>query len=336
MADENLEEEEIPSLHEVYSDYFTIGAAVNSRTIQSERDLIVKHFNSLTAENEMKPETLQAHKDFFNYRRADSIVNLAMENDMKMRGHTLVWHNQTPDWFFSRFMIPLDRETVLGHMEDHINEVVGKYKGQVYAWDVVNEAISNDSNHLYRQESKWLEIIGEEYIRKAFEFAHAADPDAKLFYNDYNATQPGKRDRIYKMLKGLIEDGVPIHGMGLQGHWDIHGPSINEIRTAIEMYASLGLEIQITELDISVYSWGDNRRLQEPTPRMLDMQRERYGEIFELFREYSDVITSVTFWGVADNYTWLDDFPVEGRKDWPFLFDVNGEPKEAFWEVVNF
>ncbi|MEJ6950372.1 endo-1,4-beta-xylanase [Halanaerobiaceae bacterium ANBcell28] len=342
LADEVIDEREIPSLYEVFSEYFTIGAGVHPGRIDSKKDLILKHFNSLTATNQMKPDALQSREGDFNFGSADYIVDFAVENDMKVRGHTLVWHNQTPSWFFEdengnridqkEEITEEERQMVIGRMENHINEVVGKYKGIVYAWDVVNEAIDGGT---YR-DSPWLTIIGEEYIAKAFEFAHAADPDAKLFYNDYNATDPGKRDTIIEMLESLIEDGVPIHGMGLQGHWNIHGPSIFRIRTAIDMYSSLGLEIQITELDISMFEWGDNRKLEEPTRRMLNMQRDRYKEIFELFREYSSVITNVTFWGVADTSTWLDNFPVEGRKEWPFLFDVNGEPKDSFWEVIDF
>ena len=184
--------------------------------------------------------------------------------------------------------------------------------------------------------TKWLEILGEDYIRHAFEAAHEADPNALLFYNDYNETEPVKRDKIYKLVRSLKEKGVPIHGIGMQGHWNIYGPSLDEIRQAIELYASLDLQLHITELDLSMFHFEDRRTdLLVPTEQMVELQEQRYEDIFRLFKEYRDVITSVTFWGAADNYTWLDNFPVRGRKNWPFLFDGELQPKKAFWRVIR-
>lgn len=328
---------EAPSLHKVYEKYFNIGAAVNLRTINTQQELLASHFNSITAENDMKFESLQPAEGQFTFEKADQLAAFAQENGMKMRGHTLVWHNQTPEWVFQDSNgEPIGREQLLQRMKDHITTVMGRYKGQIYCWDVVNEAVTDEGPELYRQ-TKWLEIIGEDYIEKAFEFAHAADPDALLFYNDYNESHSEKREKIYQLVKSLVDKGVPIHGVGLQAHWNITNPSIDQIRAAIERYASLGLQLQLTELDVSVFNFDDKRTdLTELTNEINEKQSERYQQLFQLLREYQEVITAVTFWGAADDYTWLNDFPIKGRKNWPFLFDENHQPKDSFWKVVKF
>lgn len=325
------------SLANVYKEYFLIGAAVNKNTIQSQKNLLINQFSSITAENEMKPENLQREEDRFTFEVADQFISFAEKHGIKMRGHTLVWHNQTPDWMFSNSDGSLvGRELLLERMKSHISTVASRYKGRIYSWDVVNEAIDDHPDIFFRK-SKYLEIIGEDFIEKAFRFAHEADPNTSLFYNDYNECVPEKRDKIFKLVQSLIEKGVPIHGIGMQGHWNLTKPSLDNIRAAIEKYASLGLQIQITELDLSVFDSDDKRTdLTEPTSEMLTLQAERYDQVFALFREYKDVISSVTFWGAADDYTWLNDFPVRNRKNWPFVFDENHEPKQSFWRITNF
>ncbi|MDQ0226169.1 endo-1,4-beta-xylanase [Metabacillus niabensis] len=326
----------VPSLSEVYKDDFKVGAAVNPITLHSQKELIIKHFNSLTAENEMKFESLQPEEGTFTFDKADQLLSFANENHKSVRGHTLVWHNQTPDWVFKTKKGTIaDRYTLLERMNTHISTVMERYKGQIYSWDVVNEAVADTGVSLLR-DSKWKDIVGEDFIDKAFEYAHLADPNAALFYNDYNESHPEKREKIYSLTKSLVEKGVPIHGIGLQAHWNIYSPSLDHIRVAIERYASLGLQIHITEMDVSVYDVDDKRTdVKVPTQEMIIKQTERYNSFFELFREYSDVITSVTFWGAADDYTWLDDFPVRGRKNWPLLFDEHHQPKQSFWQVIN-
>ncbi len=327
---------EVPSLQKVYQNYFDIGAAVNLQTIEIQKSLLAKHFNSITAENEMKFENLQPEEGRFTFDNADKLAAFAKENGLKMRGHTLVWHNQTPLWVFQDEKGDLvSRDLLLHRMKEHITKVVQRYRGQVYCWDVVNEAVVDEGTELLRK-SPWLDIIGEDFIEKAFEFAHEADPEALLFYNDYNECNPVKRAKIYKLVQSLVDKGVPIHGVGLQAHWNINNPSMDEIRSAIERYASLGLKLQFTEMDVSVFSFDDRRmNLVKPTSEMLDLQAERYQQFFQMLREYKEEITAVTFWGAADDYTWLDDFPVKGRKNWPFLFDEKHQPKEAFWKVVR-
>ncbi|MFC0214467.1 endo-1,4-beta-xylanase [Paenibacillus chartarius] len=326
----------IPSLRQRYRGCFDIGAAVNLTTIESSRELLAAQFNSITAENDMKFERVHPEEGVYTFEAADRLVRFAGEHGMKVRGHTLVWHNQTPDWVFrAPGGGPAGRELLLERMKEHIDSVAGRYKGRVYAWDVVNEAIE-DKSGVWLRSSPWLEQIGEDFIAKAFEFAHAADPSAVLFYNDYNECDPAKRDKIIRLLSRLKEQGVPVHGMGMQGHWNLNGPSLDEIRAAIEGYAALGHQLQITELDISVFDFDDRRTdLRQPTEEMLVRQAERYQRVFALLREYRDAVTAVTFWGAADDYTWLDDFPVKGRKNWPFVFDEGHQPKPSFWKIAE-
>lgn len=323
------------SLYKTFEDDFYIGAAVSPNVLKTQGKFIAQHFNSITAENQMKFEELQPHRGQFKFEVADSMVEFAKARHMKMRGHTLIWHQQTPDWVFTNpDGSEVSREELLNTMEEHIKAVVSRYKESIYCWDVVNEAI--DDSQGYLRNSKWLKIIGEDYIQSAFEMAHRYVPDAVLFYNDYNAIVPEKRDRIYRLLKHLVDHKVPIHGMGIQGHWNIYEPCEDDIKRAIELYGSLGLQVQITELDMSMYEFKEGPRgLMTPTKEMLKLQEQRYESIFRIFEAYKEVITGITFWGVADDYTWLDDFPIVNRKNWPFLFDVNHEPKDSYYKVVG-
>ena len=235
----------------------------------------------------------------------------------------------------------MTKEVLLKRLKDHINAVVTRYKGKIYAWDVVNEVIEDDDSKYFR-ESLWYKICGEEFVEKAFQYAHEADPNALLFYNDYNTESAGKRDRIYKMVKGLLDKKVPIHGVGLQAHWSITHPTEQELGESIEKFSSLGLQIHITELDMSVYEIEHSarpRRADESdvfTPEMEAKQVEQYKMVFRVFREYKDKISSVTFWNVSDRSSWLHNFPVRGRKNYPLLFDPTLQPKKAYWEVIKF
>lgn len=330
-------------LKDYYRDYFAIGVAVSPRALTTdEAGLIKKHFNSLTAENAMKSQPIQPRENEFFWKDADSIAAFAQRNNMKMRGHTLVWHNQAPKWFFEDNGKPVGKEKLLERLRTHIHTVVGRYKGKVYAWDVVNEAISDNPNEFLRN-SKWLEICGEEYIAKAFQYAHEADPHALLFYNDYNEIDPSKRRKIIRLVEELRTKNVPIHGVGLQGHWALNEPSRQQLDETLNDFSKLGLNIQITELDISVYPKEHSARERtagdaqtEFTPEKEKEQAEVYKMCFGLFRKYKSSITSVTFWNISDRHSWLDNFPVRGRKDYPLLFDKNLKPKAAFREVVSF
>jgi endo-1,4-beta-xylanase len=330
-------------LKDYYKSYFPIGVAIRPQSVSGpESELILKHFESVTAENAMKMGPIHPKEDEYFWTDADAIVNFAQTNKLKIRGHTLCWHNQTPSWLFKDAQGgDVTKEVLLKRLKDHITAVVGRYKGKIYAWDVVNEVIDDDDSKYFR-DSPWYKICGEEFVAKAFEYAHEADPNALLFYNDYNTESAGKRERIYKMLKGLLDKKVPIHGVGLQAHWSIFSPTEEALRQSIEKFSSLGLKIQFTELDISVYQSEHSRRerrADEPdafTPEMEAKQIEQYKMVFKVFREYKDKITGVTFWNVSDKSSWLDNFPVRGRKNYPLLFDQNFQPKKVYWEVVRF
>jgi endo-1,4-beta-xylanase len=331
-------------LKDYYKDYFPIGVAVNPRMVQPglDAELIKAQFNSLTPENAMKMGPIHPEENRYNWTDADAIADFARQNNSKLRGHTLCWHNQTPAWFFiDSTGKTVSRDVLLARLKRHITDVMTRYKGTVYAWDVVNEAVPDTSTAIYRK-TKFLEIIGEDYIEKAFQYAHEADPKAQLFYNDYNTENPSKRERIFQLLKKLTAKGVPIDGVGLQAHWSIYEPTRQELEESITKFASLGLKVQFTEVDVSVYPKEHERRARRPTdkseftPAMNDRQAAQYKMLFEVFRKHRNTVTGVTFWNLTDRYSWLDNFPVPGRKDYPLLFDQNGVPKKAYESVVRF
>lgn len=332
-------------LKDYYAKYFPIGVAVGPQNLRgTDSLLIVTHFNSLTAENAMKMGPIHPAEGRWNWAAADAIVQFAQDHHMKMRGHTLCWHQQAPNWLFrdSATGKQVTKEVLLQRLKNHITELVNRYKGKVYAWDVVNEVIAVNDSSFYRN-SLWYQICGEDFISKAFEYAHAADPKALLFYNDFNTEDPKKRDKIYTMLRQLIAARVPVHGVGLQGHWNIYDANLGrELAASIEKFASLGLQVQVTELDISVYPAESDRRPKRPdetdafTPEQEQKQLEQYKTVFDTFRKYKGKLGSITFWNVSDRRTWLDNFPVAGRKNYPLLFDRENKPKRAYFEVVKF
>ncbi len=332
-------------LKDYYADYFPIGVSVSPQELIGEEvKLIVNQFNSITAVNAMKMGLLQPKENEYYWKDADSIVAFAKRNNMKIRGHTLVWHQQTPDWFFTdENGKQVTKGILLKRIKDHITTVVTRYKDDIYAWDVVNEAIADAKDTLYRN-SKFYQICGEEYIAKAFEWAHAANPNAMLFYNDYNEINPVKRAKIISVIKKLKASGVPIHAVGLQAHWTLQEPSKEQLEKTLKDFSLLHLPLQITELDVSVYSLeqtiqhGKKEKLPDInfTAEKENKQLQQYKMIFHVFRKYKKLISGVTFWNVSDKKSWLDNFPVKKRKDYPLLFDEALQPKKAFWEVVSF
>jgi endo-1,4-beta-xylanase len=329
-------------LKDYYKKYFPIGVAVKPSDLRGkEKSLILEHFNSITAENAMKMGPIHPGENRYFWSIADSIVEFGVANKIKVRGHCLVWHAQTPYWLFKDSVgEPVSKEVLLSRIKNHIETVVSRYRGKIYAWDVVNEVMADDTG--YYRKSPFLKIAGEDFIEQAFRYAHEADPKAILFYNDYNTENPIKRDKIYKMLKNLLAKGVPIHGVGLQAHWSINSPSRAELEKSIEMFSSLGLQIQFTELDVSVYAGRQGGQLITGekstqaisfTSEMEQKQLEKYQMIFEVFRKYKKHITGVTFWNLSDKYSWLDG---RGRKNYPLLFDTELQPKKAYYEVIKF
>lgn len=260
-----------------------------------------------------------------------------------MRGHTLCWHSQAPFWFFKDASgNRISKEVLYSRMKEHITAVVSRYKDVIYAWDVVNEVISDKKDEYFR-DSEFYKIAGEEFVEKAFEYAHAADPKALLFYNDYNEISAVKREKIIRMINGLKKKGVPVLGVGLQGHWALNEPSRQQLESTLADFSTLNLPLQITELDISVYPKEHDARDKKVedtdttfTAGKEEKQREVYKMCFEVFRKYRDIITSVTFWNISDRSTWLDNFPVRGRKDYPLMFDRNLQRKKVYGDIINF
>jgi endo-1,4-beta-xylanase len=331
-------------LKDYYKDYFTIGVAVSPWALKTdEADLILREFNSLTPENAMKMGPIHPEENKYNCAGADSIAAFARRHQLKLRGHTLAWHSQAPKWFFTDSAgKKVSKEVLLQRLKEHITTVVSRYRGTVYAWDVVNEVISDKRDEYFR-ESEFYKICGEEFVAKAFQWAHEADPDALLFYNDYNEIDPVKRGKIIRLVNKLKADGIPIHGIGLQGHWAITEPSREQLDSTLREFSSVGLPLQITELDISVYPKEHQARAARAgdTDTLYSSEKEQrqiatYKMCFELFRKYRKSITSVTFWNISDRHSWLDNFPVRGRKDYPLLFDKALWPKKVYWEVARF
>ncbi len=324
-------------LKDFYEGYFDIGVAITPQHTEGESaELIKKHFNSITAENVMKPGPIHPEEDRYFWEDADKIVDFAVANGLKVRGHTLCWHNQTGDWMFKDAQgNQASKELALVRLKDHITTVVTRYKGKIYAWDVLNEIIvDNDKAESPYRQSPWNEICGDEYIAKIFQWAHEADPDALLVYNDYGTENPGKRDRIYNMLKELLDAGVPVHAVGLQGHWSITDPTEENLRATIDKFSSLGIKVQVTELDVSIYSGRADTLNLGFTPEREQKQIDLYKMAFNVFREKKDVLNSVTFWNLTDRRSWRDS---RGPgKCYPLLFDENMAPKKVFWEVVKF
>ena len=343
-----------PVLKDVFSKDFLIGTCVNAYQINGTdpraKPFIAANFNSVTPENAMKWERIHPMPGKYDFTVADSIVSFALANKMFVVGHTLIWHSQTPRWVFQDSSgKPLTRDALISRMKEHITTVVGHFKGKVKGWDVLNEAVNEDGS---LRKSKWLEIIGKDYIQLAFEFANAADPGAELYYNDYNNELPAKREGIIPIIKDLKEKGVKIDGIGIQGHWHLESPDLNVIDGSINKYAALGLKVMITEMEVNVLPtppevYGADisqqaRYLEKLNPYSAGLPdsvsnhlAERYADLFGVFMKHKDVITRVTFWGVNDGYSWKNDWPIRGRTNYPLLFDRNYKPKPAFYAVIK-
>lgn len=318
-----------------YENCFKIGASFGIESIEKYSKILKEHFNSVTPENELKFCKVHPTLSEFRFGGSDKIVKFAQDNNMAVRGHTLVWHAQTPSWLFEDASGRLaSRELLLKRMENHIGTIMDRYRNEIDVWDVVNEPI--DDGDCFLRNTKWKECIGEDYIERAFQIAHEVNPKALLFLNEFNVEMDAKGEKTFELIKRLKKKGIPIDGVGIQGHYSINFPPIENIRNALERFSKLGILVHITELDVSMFSYDDHRTdLHRPLDEMKQKQIEVYREIFRALKDYKDIIQNVTLWGVADDYSWLDDFPVEGRKDWPLLFDEELKPKEALIEVCN-
>ncbi|GAB3423863.1 endo-1,4-beta-xylanase [Flindersiella endophytica] len=330
---------DIPSLRDVFADDFRIGTAISpSDTVGVASELAVKHFNSVTPGNAMKWDATEPAEGEFRFTDADQVASFAASNGLALRGHTLIWHSQTPAWVFQDASgreltnSPADKALLLARVENHVRAVAGRYAGQIYAWDVANEVIDESQPDGLRR-SRWYEIAGDDYLRTAFRVAREVAPGAKLYINDYGTEAPRKRQALYSVVARLRAAGVPIDGVGHQLHINSDRQSVAEVEATFRLFASLGVEQQVTELDISAYT-----NFVESSPAVsaetLAEQGYRYRDLFDLFRRYRSALTTVTIWGMSDGGTWLRSFPFP-RLDWPLLFDEDLQAKPAYWGVVD-
>ena len=335
-------------LKDAYKDYFSIGVAVNMRNISNPEQIAIikKDFNSITAENDMKPQPTEPAYGQFNWENADKIANFCRSNGIKLRGHCLMWHAQIGEWMYKDEKGDLvSKEKLFQNMKHHITAIVERYKDVIYAWDVVNEAISDggwqggrrgmgEHPSPYRN-SPLYQIAGDEFIKKAFIYAREADPNVLLFYNDYNAADPGKRDRIYNMVKSMKEEGVPIDGIGMQGHYNVYGPSMEDVDAALTKYSTIVKHIHITELDIRAnQEMGGQLNFSRDGGNISQvvktLQEDQYARLFKVLRKHKDVVDNVTFWNLSDRDSWL------GSRNYPLTYDENYKAKRVYSIIKDF
>ncbi len=341
------------TLKDAFENRFLMGVAVNTNQVDDVNSkatkVIVEQFNSIVAENCMKGEVVQPVENQFDFQDADKFVAFGEANGMFIIGHTLIWHSQAPAWFFTdNEGNDVSREVLIERMRSHINTVVGRYKGRVDGWDVVNEAFNDDGSW---RESKFLQIIGKDYIKLAFEMAHAVDPDAELYYNDYSMAHEAKCQGVIDMVADLKNSGIRIDAIGMQGHLTMDFPTIDAFEKSLVAFSKLGVNVMVTEFEISVLPFpSDNVTADISTsyeyqqsinpyadglPDSVSIaQQQRYLDFFKLFVKHSDVVSRVTLWGLSDRDSWKNDFPVKGRTDYPLLFDRNYEPKSIVNEIL--
>ncbi len=349
-------------LKEAYKNAFLIGTAVNPSIVSGDnkavQEIVVKQFNSITPENVMKAALINPQPNVFNFKPADDFVAFGEQQHMFIVGHTLVWHNQCPAWFFTNADgKPNSKQEQIERLRQHIQTVAGRYAGRVNGWDVVNEVIDDDGN--YRQTS-WVKAMGDgdTLVSYAFRFAAQYAPNTELYYNDFNTWKPGKRAGIVRMVKKLQQQGIRIDGIGMQGHWGLTYPAKQEIEASIDAYAGCGVKVMITELDVDVLpstnevptadpAMADKLTPEETRKAFLDPYRQglpdsvqeqlakRYAELFTIFYSRRNKLARVTFWGVHDGMSWKNNFPVRGRSNYPLLWDRQLQPKPAFKAVLT-
>ena len=339
-------------LKDIVSDKFLMGAAVNTYQASGKDTASVrvlkKHFNSIVAENCMKSAEMQPVEGCFDFSRSDEFVQFGQENNMSVIGHCLIWHSQCPEWFFEdENGGTVSPETLKKRMKIHISTIVGRYKGKIKGWDVVNEAFLD--NGMYR-ESKFYQILGEEFIPLAFQYAHEADPDAELYYNDYNMSSKWRRKAVVKMIGNLKSRGIRIDAVGMQGHMGMDYPGIDDFEKSILAFGEAGVKVMVTEWDMSALPTLDTSAnitdtvafssILNPYPDVLpdsvaNVWNARMKQFFNLFEKHSDIVSRVTVWGITDSDSWKNNFPVRGRKDYPLLFDRNYRPKKFVSELIE-
>ncbi len=343
-----------PALKDAFKKDFLIGAALNESQSSGKggcaETLIPAQFNTISPENVLKWEPVHPGTNRYNFAPGDQYVDFGLKNKMFIVGHTLVWHSQTPRWVFRDDKgNAADRETLLERMHEHIATVVGRYQGKINGWDVVNEALNDDGT---LRQSPWLKIIGEDYLLKAYQFAHEADPQAELYYNDFSLENAPKRAGAIALIRKLQSQGVHIAGVGLQGHYKMDWPTPAQLHETIRAFSALGVKIMITELDMDLLpratrsesaEVGMNFQLRaklNPYTNSLpgSLQQalaKRYADLFAVLVKDRKNVSRVTFWGVTDASSWLNNWPVNGRTSYPLLFDRQCQPKPAFNAVIK-
>ncbi|MDR1763050.1 MAG: endo-1,4-beta-xylanase [Dysgonamonadaceae bacterium] len=343
-----------PGLKDALGSRFLIGTALNVSQFSGGDSLaeavVKRHFNAIVAENCMKSMYLQPEEGKFFFDEADRFVNFGIQNGITVTGHCLVWHSQAPAWFFTDDKgKDVSREVMIERMKNHITTVVSHFKGKIHGWDVVNEAILDDGSW---RESKFYKIIGEDFIKLAFQFAHEADPDAELYYNDYSMSNPGKRDAVVKLVNSLKEAGIHIDAVGMQGHQGMEFPPVEAFEKSLLAFAETGVKVMITELDLSVLpnprpdvgadvqtSFEYQKEMNpytEGLPAEVETAWEnRYLDFFRIFLKHSDKISRVTLWGISDANSWLNNWPIPGRTNYPLLFDRNYQAKPIVAKIIN-
>ncbi len=346
---------EHPVLKDVFKDDFLVGAAIAPAQFtpsvkeSAETAMVKEQFNTISPENVLKWGAVHPSLNRYNFTRADAYVNFGVSNHMFIVGHNLIWHNATPRWVFEdEAGKPLGRDALIQRMHDHISTVVGRYKGRIKGWDVVNEALDWDGS---LRTNRWLQIIGEDYLVKAYQFAHEADPDLQLYYNEFNMEYLTKRAGAVRLIKKLQAAGIPLTAVGIQAHYRLNWPPTKVLGQTIDELSALGVKIMITELDVTVLP---GARGSEEAQRLIDIRTRpelnpytnglpesvqqalthRYADLFTEFLKHRRQITRVTFWCATDRDSWLNNWPIPGRTDYPLLFDRQCQPKPAFYSVI--
>ena len=349
-------------LKEVYAGAFKMGTAVNHAIVSGKdkvsQEIVLSQFNTISPENVMKAEVVNPRPGVFDFSQADAFVDFGQKNKMFIVGHTLIWHNQTPDWFFKNENGSLkSQDEVKERLKEHIKVVAGRYAGKANAWDVVNEVIDDDGSY---RPTLWVNGVGsgDEMVKLAFKYAAEFAPNTELYYNDFNAWRPAKVKGIVRMVKMLQAAGIRIDGVGIQGHWGLNYPKNQYIEEAIDAYAACGIKVMITELDIDVLPVTKEGQIigqgfmhkqfqNEEFKTFLDPYREglpedinqkladRYAELFRIFYKKRDKLDRVTVWGVKDEMSWKNDYPIPGRINYPLLWDRKGMAKKAFSEIIS-
>lgn len=334
------------SLKTAFKNKFLIGALVRTNQVEGDDYMIYQilsnHINSITPENCMKSEVIHPEEARFDFYLSDIFVDYGVAKGMYIIGHSLIWHTQTPDWFFvDSAGVNVSKEVLIQRMKKHIQTIVGRYKGKVNCWEVVNEPFYNDGSF---RPSKFYEIIGKDYVKLAFQFAHEADPEAKLYINDGNLHIKQKRDSVLRIILDLKSEGVKVDGVGMQCHMSLTEPSINEVEKALVELADNGLELIITELDMTVLpqKYIDVQEIKKMNPyvdslpvAVLDKWNDRMVDFYKLFLKHHDKISCVTTFGISDGYSWRNNWPLVGRKDYPLLFDRKYNPKSAVSLIMD-